>query len=276
MGFWDVTTKRILKKLGGDKISGKKYTFDGNTAGKETIPGEMMGLSGVYVKVSNTAFAVDELQSVSATTVFDGVKETNEIPLSAITVQKDGSVTFLVQAEIPIAIVVAESFSSDELSMTVGTYFLYDENYLNLGTYYVSSISYGKETIVPIDPKYLPGVTIDLDEYGIDIATLVMSGGGTVVVEGTEEMWKKICENAQGNIKCSVQFDGATFCLTPSVLAIKEGEVTVLGMTLVASYGATAMVSANIILRTSTSIQSPNGRDTHVHSTVTQTPVPTA
>lgn len=159
-----LAVKKVLKILGIDVKKAKTITFDGNTAGKETIPGEMMGLSGVYVKVSNTAFAVDELQSVSTTTVFDGTKEIQKIPLSALTVQKDRSVAFLVQNEIPIAIVVAENFSSDELSATVGTYFLYDENYLNLGTYYASSITYGKETIVPIDPKYLPGVCLPVVE----------------------------------------------------------------------------------------------------------------
>ena len=153
-----LAVKKVLKILGIDVKKAKTITFDGNLSGKEAIPGEVMGLSGVYVKVSNTAFAVDELQSVSATMVFDGVKETSEIPLSAITVQNDRSATYLVKNEIPIAIVVAESISSDELSMTVGTYFLCDENYLNLGTYYVSSITYGKETIVPIDPKFIPPV----------------------------------------------------------------------------------------------------------------------
>ena len=168
----DEKLKRIEDGGVGYTEPGKVLTFDGNLSGKEAIPGEVMGLSGVYVKVSNTAFAVDELQSVSATMVFDGVKETNEIPLSAITVQKDRSVAFLVQNEIPIAIVVAENFSSDELSMTVGTYFLCDENYLNLGTYYVSSITYGKETIVPIDPKYLPGVCLPVVELETAISDI--------------------------------------------------------------------------------------------------------
>lgn len=174
-----LAVKKALKTLFDSgqvgRVEGNKktITFDGNTTGKETIPGEAIGLSGVYVKVSNTAFAVDELQSVSGTMVVDGTEERNEIPLSAITVQEDGSTTFLVQNNAPIAIVVAESMTDGEFPITAGTYFLYDENYLTLGTFYVSAITYGKETIHPIDPKYLPGVCLPVVEIA-DITAITV------------------------------------------------------------------------------------------------------
>lgn len=62
------------------------------------------------------------------------------------------------------------------------------------------------ETIHPIDPKYLP--TINLNDYGIDVASLVMSGGGTV--EYTDELALKCLDDIKKiqPVYCLMEFEG--------------------------------------------------------------------
>lgn len=128
------------------------------------------------------------------------------------------------------------------------------------------------ETIHPIDPKYLPGVTIDCGAYGIDLATLVMSGGGTVEVLQTSEMWQKINENADCDLRFSTVIGGERYTFTPVVISKVDGEVVNLGM-LLAVVNSGVMVSANIQLTKFTIGDSSEG--TFVYATVTQTPIPT-
>ena len=158
MNIW-MTTKRILRKLGGDIERPKTVTFDGNLAGKETFNGETLGISGgVYVKVSDASVAADELQSIKAT-VF-GIE--GDVDMSGVTAvqQDDASTAFTVpDRDYPILWFLNADIHLDEGTVTKGVYVLYVSE-----TLYLSAVTYGKETIHPIDRKYLGGVCLPVVE----------------------------------------------------------------------------------------------------------------
>jgi hypothetical protein len=56
-----------------------------------------------------------------------------------------------------------------------------------------ATITWKTETNHPIDQKYIPGpVEINLSEYGIDLATIAMTGKTMITVSGTKKMWEEI------------------------------------------------------------------------------------
>jgi|GEM_PF-6802780 len=71
---------------------------------------------------------------------------------------------------------------------------------------FVSQIEFA-ETIVPIDPKYLPGVTIDLADYGVNLFQMLMSGGGTLDLIDADKLWAKVTAT-DGPINLVVRHDG--------------------------------------------------------------------
>lgn len=101
-------------------------------------------------------------------------------------------------------------------------------------------------TITPIYDKYLPGpVVIDLAEYGIDIFSMVTSGGGVFEVDGTADMWAKINENLNGNIRI-VAFDGIRYyTLMPSAVTNDIMTFSVFGYMQGAAVKVDAMMSAS-------------------------------
>ena len=194
MGFdpMRVTTKRVLKKLGGDIERPKTVTFDGNLAGKETFSGEDIGLSGTYVKILDTAITADEFQGISQTVIFEGEKLTAEVPKSELTATQDGIFMDVVESNLPdrpVVMSVAEDTPVDDSSpVTAGTYVLYDEAFWGANTGYVSSVTYGKETIHPIDPKYLPGVCLPV----VELTTVPTADGAALTAEESEMMNKAV------------------------------------------------------------------------------------
>lgn len=140
------TTKGVLRKLGGDKISGKVYTFNGDTTGLETgyyngiqlvmladeyfdpntIERIAVSVGGSVVELSKDQFWIEEVSDAIATahvvlTEFQGAT----VPIALIQKSNDGS---------------QKSFSV-----------LADPKY----NAFVARIKFA-DTIVPINPKYLP------------------------------------------------------------------------------------------------------------------------
>lgn len=250
---------RAIRKNGGAGYTKTKTYIREET--KEPV--DIFGDGNLFVHISDEEPNLVGAVLKAVGTAFPAGGTEFPVPENAIQVDVSG-IRLIVETDLGIPLVMVVPSGIDGVSK--GLYFGTNE------IMYPASLT--TETTHTINPKYLPGVTIDLADYGIDLSTLVLNGGGTVKVEGTEEMWRKINENAQGDIKFCVLFDGDIFYLTPSVLATTEGEVTLLGMTLMAPYNSAVMISTNVVLNTFTSSSSPNGRDTRVYATVTQTPIP--
>lgn len=155
MGFdpMCVTTKRVLKKLGGDKISGKTLTFDGNLEGRNVIDSEF----GKIVKIS------DDVCNFDATIYITYIHGNRTGGSDRFEVQTSGGISAVAVDGTIYAIRFGEDY--EELC---GTYFLYHSD-----THYATKIALA-ETIVPIDPKFLPKdrIVIDLKKYGINFNSL--------------------------------------------------------------------------------------------------------
>lgn len=174
MGFdpMCVTTKRVLKKLGGDKISGEVFTFDGNPEGK---PKE-----GLYVKIS------DKRPDWSTLIKVKGVMygQSAELTVSDLKVIDSGVGTYFTYQDIPIVMIVYLENDGGIISdLPLGLHVLCDPDTNS----YVSYVEFA-ETIVPIDPKYLPNKVVDFDQLGLTapILELFNTGGGDAQL-GTSE-----------------------------------------------------------------------------------------
>lgn len=64
------------------------------------------------------------------------------------------------------------------------------------------------ETIHRIDPKYLPGATIDLDSLGITntILPLIANNGSTVITEPVVGLWEKITDDTPVRLKMTMPY----------------------------------------------------------------------
>lgn len=150
-----VTTKKVLKNLGGDKISGKVYTFDGNTEGKYCIPESPM------YKISNDTPDLSKVSSIRITTE-DGIMD---VPASQCTINTDAGAPALLAGDLCAVIVVENNIFSD-MEVENGLYVVcYPDD-----VFYTSSIEFA-ETIVPIDQKYLPGVCLPVVELSTEPTT---------------------------------------------------------------------------------------------------------
>lgn len=154
-----LTTKGVLRKLDGDKISGKVYTFNGDTTGLETgyyngiqlvmladeyfdpntIERIAVSVGGSVVELSKDQFWIEEVSDAIATahvvlTEFQGAT----VPIALIQKSNDGS---------------QKSFSV-----------LADPKY----NAFVARVKFA-DTIVPIDPKYLPGVCLPVVELNANL-----------------------------------------------------------------------------------------------------------
>lgn len=108
------------------------------------------------------------------------------------------------------------------------------------------SITTETETIVPIDQSYLPGVKeISLADYGIDIATIVMSGQKISAVSDMG-IWSEIDKYKEVVFVATM---GQTFKITPTVYAFgTDGGAMMVGFTLVAINGNENLMEVKIVL----------------------------
>lgn len=191
MGFdpMCVTTKRVLKKLGGDKISGAVFTFDGNPEGKPK--------NGLYVKIS------DKRPDWSTFVKVKGIMygQSVELTVSDLKVIHSGVGTYFTYQDIPIVMIVyLEKSGSITSDVPLGLYVLCDPDTNS----YVSYVEFA-ETIHPIEPKYLPGVCLPVVELTTMIPVLESSDSGSEA--SLSDVENNALNNAVGLpcvIKCSV------------------------------------------------------------------------
>lgn len=162
------TTKGILRKLGGDKISGKKYTFNGDTTGLETayyngiqfvmladeyfdpntIEHITVSVSGSVVELSKDQFWIKE-ESDAIGTVY------------VVLTEFQGST-------VPIALIQKSNDGSQKIFGVLA-----DPNY----NAFVARIKFA-ETIVPISKDYLGGVCLPV----VELETAIEFGELTEIV----------------------------------------------------------------------------------------------
>jgi hypothetical protein len=123
-----------------------------------------------------------------------------------------------------------------------------------LYVYSVEGVGYGslvefEGPVVPIDPKFL-AETIDLAEYGIDLASIVlgvMGGAGRARITGAGDLWQRI-NAAEGNVIFRVRFGDKTLTLSPSCrVKNHNGYVLTVCMNLTATnYGS--IINASVVI----------------------------
>ena len=90
---------------------------------------------------------------------------------------------------------------------------------LNSGSHITISAA---ETVHTIDPKYLPEpVKINLADYGIDIVSATLAGGGTWVVY-RPDFWDVVHANSDRDIRFIASMGEADYQLFPSVIAFGD------------------------------------------------------
>ena len=124
----------------------KTVTFDGSIDGKETFAGELMGLSGVFVKVLDTAIPPDEMKDIIITCHTDKGVVSNSIMPDVESFAEVGGFGYIQKSigGLPVVFAFCEDIPIDDVgTVTAGTYVLYDENYAGLCIGYVSALTYG-------------------------------------------------------------------------------------------------------------------------------------
>lgn len=148
---FEVTTKRVMRKLGGDKISAKKYTFDGNTEGRIVVP---VGGSDSFVKISDDMPDLHKLVDLAYSS--GGHATADAFTIQDVKLGDDtlyGAVGMIaLGSNAPYVVVVTDTASSP--IPETGLYTI-----MVGGSFWISSVEFA-ETIVPFDQKYLPGVCL--------------------------------------------------------------------------------------------------------------------
>lgn len=188
--------------------------FDGNIADKPTISGEALGLSGTYVHASDKVF--DGGIALEA----DVRLGNGEIySVKNLRVDKSGDGIWFLLGKMDLSGIhfegerlLALSFGSalaEALGRPAGTY-VWTETIYGYYFFVCGASGHFTETIHPIDPKFLPGVVVDLDKYGIGeiILYLFSQGGGTHTAEAVKEFWDAV---SKGNeLQLTMQYSPFT------------------------------------------------------------------
>lgn len=147
------TTKGILRKLGGDKISGNVLTWDGDTSGAIEVLGEW------FVKIYNKYMDLSKVASVHVVDTV-GASFSETVPPESLIVQtidEDG----VKGVQVLTATLYDQEVGLLLSTPTWGSAGLTEGVYVFAGTslYRAETITFA-ETIVPIDPKYLPDESV--------------------------------------------------------------------------------------------------------------------
>lgn len=157
MGFWDVTTMRILRKLGGD-IKRSAPTVAIPKGSYEFFNGEYGAPSTQFPKAGDLV-----------TLTLDGVVYSEQAKEST----RD-DVTYIY---IGNGAMVGDDTGENYGAVYISSYeawlvFLVDESNNQTTTTHTVELSFKTQTIVPIDPKFLPGVCLPV----VEITTLPTLG----------------------------------------------------------------------------------------------------
>lgn len=193
----DMVTLALAKaysdKKGGYVESDKKtITFNGDVTGREQIPGEVLGSAGCFVKMLDSVIDPEKLESFTCyekdantgliyktKTFSKGEFVVNVDPSGAVMFAADGTEAILC---FPFDISVDES-----TTITSGTYILTVD--LDGRSSGVSSITYNAETVVPINPKYLPEGGVGYVESKKSTLTFDGDTTGKTVIQLSDEIF---------------------------------------------------------------------------------------
>ena len=242
-----------LKRNGGVGYTekAKVLTFDGDTTGKESN-GDMIKISGEYI----------DLERVTALScfVFEYGEEVS-VPVDELNVFEFLDCQFLATPEDHFPYIAASAADNDTL--TKGIYVFATANA------YISRIEFA-EAVHTIDPKYLPEpVKINLADCGIDLASIVMSGGGLVHIDDVGDFWRIVRRNFNRPIRFVAQLGDKSYELFPS--AINNGCVT-FSITAHVEFGV--MLTANIYMGYSGSADFSGVHSATIVVSVSQAAVP--
>ena len=150
------TTKGILRKLGGDKISSKVFTYDGKAEELEKFPD--ISEQYTYAKIAKDAPSLHTLKKIGGT-----FANGSQIEASA----EELTIETAIDGDAEVAYMTYMGSTVPFLVYSMGNLFVYSM----AGFGYCSKVEFA-ETIVPIDPKYLPGVCLPV----VELSTVVSAG----------------------------------------------------------------------------------------------------
>lgn len=198
------TTKGILRKLGGDKISGKVLTWDGDTSGAvESIGEQFVKIYDKYMDLSK----VDSVRVVATT----GVSFSETVPSESLIVQT------INEDDIKGLQTLIATVAEEETGLLVsipawGAAGLPEGVYVFAGPslFRAETITFAA-TIVPIDPVYLAPPTIDTEKGTYEISL---------------ELGEEIKARANAGLApfvCVASIDGLTVYGQPSFVTVYAG-----------------------------------------------------
>lgn len=169
------TTKGILRKLGGEKISGKVLTWDGDTSGAvESIGEQFVKIYDKYMDLSK----VDSVRVVATT----GVSFSETVPSESLIVQT------INEDDIKGLQTLIATVAEEETGLLVsipawGAAGLPEGVYVFAGPslFRAETITFA-ETIVPIDPKYLGGVCLPV----VELETVISGDSAETVLSAVD------------------------------------------------------------------------------------------
>ena len=189
---FDVTTKRVLKKLGGDKDT-KTLTYDGNREGVDIFDD-----GNLFVKISDKYVDLENVIS------FTFVAANGEhITVSDPDVTREGTVQCFAVGTNSSGTLLIAVLSVPPIEAAEGYTGLYVMDNPEVG--YVSSLTF--ENVTPIDPKYLLDTVIDMTKFKCldgDVERTfndVMAGMLQASLAAGGEIQNKIVTDAGGALK---------------------------------------------------------------------------
>lgn len=196
--------KAYSDSKGGYSEPSKAYTYDGILEGKEYVeaqPGKIL------VKISDEICYYDTIESVSLT----GEKGSGTLGKEKLVFEEldeAGNIAILCNG-LELGTIVNETFAD---VFSPGIWVLYEVNELT-GITYVSKIQL-TETIHPIDPKYLPGVTIRMLESVLDFGEIDEHESGAYLTLSDELLAELNTAPVAFMMRCKQTINGAPIYAT--------------------------------------------------------------
>lgn len=203
-GVWAANkAKRELIKSGAVGYEEKTaYVWDES---KEIVYADMGTETARYCRVTDKAIPIESLVGAELVYTADGHKVVESFAQENANEALPGYIIYMSGVGTPMFFMFVSQEAVDSYNEAVAGSGAPSMPGIGLYLFEVSSggsiirtESISKTTIHPIDPKYLPeGVVIDLDQYGINLTNLVMSGGGSTTIKNSAlvEMWETINKN---------------------------------------------------------------------------------
>ena len=199
------TTKGILRKLGGDKISGNVLTWDGDTSGAIEVLGEW------FVKIYNKYMDLSKVASVHVVDTV-GASFSETVPSESLVVQTINEDD--VKGIQTLMAIVAEEETWLLVSIPAWGAAGHPEGvyvFAGKSLYRAETITFA-DTIVPIDPVYLAPPTIDCTNKATSEISL--------------ELGEEIKARANAGLTpfvCVTSIDGITIYGQPSFVTVYAG-----------------------------------------------------